>query len=148
MQEMYKRISRKLLEKNGKESELLLLSRLKIGNTHWLFSLFLRKHTIEIEQTSSSLILKQLGPAIYQRERKKPKIDPVELYKGNLTLDQVLHVARVLTAAGKNTSKTFAGFVKCIIGTVQSFGSVTIDGLTCKEMTKQINEGEVPIPDK
>ena len=82
-----------------------------------LSCLLSRQSTIEIENTSSSLLLKELGPDYYTRERKKPKIDPVDLHEGNLTLDQVIKVAKILDVDGKNLSKTMAGFVKCIIGT-------------------------------
>ncbi len=63
------------------------------------------------------MLLKELGPAYYTRERKKPKIDPVELHEGDLSIDSIIKVARILDVDGKNLSKTMAGFVKCIIGT-------------------------------
>jgi ribosomal protein L11 len=52
-----------------------------------------------------------------------------------MSLDDVIAVAKVLDADGKNLSKTFANHVKCIIGTVRSFGNVTIDGRTPAEIT-------------
>ena len=63
------------------------------------------------------MLLKELGPAYYTRERKKPKIDPVELHEGDLSMDSIIKVARILDVDGKNLSKTMTGFVKCIIGT-------------------------------
>ena len=53
-----------------------------------------------------------------KRQRKKPKVDPVELYSANMTLEQILHVAKVMTLAGKNQSRTVAGMVKTVVGTV------------------------------
>jgi len=61
--------------------------------------------------------MKELGPSYYTRERKKPKIDPVELHEGNFTMDSIIKVAKILDVDGKNLSKTMAGFVKCIVGT-------------------------------
>ena len=52
-----------------------------------------------------------------------------------MSLDDVIAVAKVLDADGKNLSKTFANHVKSIIGTVRSFGNVTIDGRSCAEVT-------------
>ena len=39
---------------------------------------------LSIENTASSLLIKELGPEYYNRERKKPTI---EKHTGNLTLD-------------------------------------------------------------
>ncbi len=56
-----------------------------------------------------------MGPKHYERVRKKPAI---EKHTGNLTLDQVKKVAKILDADGKNLSKTFAGCVKSVLGTL------------------------------
>merc|ERR1712232_1139280 len=97
----------------------------------------------------ASEIMKQLGPAVHMgRERKKPKIDPGELYTGDMTLEQILHVAKVMTVAGKNKARTVAGMVKTVVGTLSSFGkNMTVEGVSCKEYTQMINAGEVDLPD-
>ena len=59
----------------------------------------------------------------------------MELHKADMSMDDVIAVAKVMDAAGKNLSKNFTNHVKCIIGTVRSFGNVTIDGRTCAEVT-------------
>ena len=72
----------------------------------------------------------------------------MELHRADISLDDVIAVAKIMDADGKNLSKTFANHVKCIIGTVRSFGNVTIDGRSCAEVTQAINEGEIEIPEQ
>ena len=91
--------------------------KLRIG-TEPLPSLFVRKHVIEIEPTSSSLILRALGKDYYERKRKTPKIDCVTLHKGNITFDEVKTIARTLDHHGKNLSKDMTGMYKSVLGTV------------------------------
>ena len=71
----------------------------------------------------------------------------MELHHGDLSLADVIAVAKILDADGKNLSKNFTNHVKCVIGSVRSFGNVTIDGKTCKQLTEEINAGEVEIPE-
>ena len=118
MPETSRPISRKR-QKSIKDTELSLLLKLRTGNSQLSLNNFSRKHTIEVQPNAAAEIFKQLGEAVHlKRQRKKPKIDPVELYSANITLEQVLHVAKVMTIAGKNASRTVAGMVKTIVGTV------------------------------
>jgi len=74
-----------------------------------------KEFTLSVENNASCLLLKELGPKYYERKRKQPQI---EKHTGNLTLDQVKKVAKILDLDGKNLSKTFAGCVKSVLGTV------------------------------
>jgi len=60
-------------------------------------------------KTTSSLILKELGPEIYTRKRKDEYMEPNAGHKGDLTLDQVVKITKIIEAEGKAQAKTFAG---------------------------------------
>ena len=48
---------------------------------------FIRDFICKIENNASSLLLKELGPAYYNRTRKGRKLEPNVKHQGNLTLE-------------------------------------------------------------
>lgn len=67
------------------------------------------QYEVTVVKSTSSLILKELGPELYERERKAQYMEPNAGHKGNLTLDQVVKIAKIMEAEGKSLAKTFAG---------------------------------------
>lgn len=63
--------------------------------------------TISIKNTSSALIIKELGN--HERDRKKTKNVK---HSGDLSLDTIKKIAKIMEAEGKSLSKDFTGSVK------------------------------------
>jgi large subunit ribosomal protein L12e len=66
-------------------------------------------------------------------------------HDGNLALDEILQIARVVRE--RSMAKTFAGTVKEVLGTCVSVGC-TVDGQSPRDLQKKITDGEVEIPEK
>ncbi|MET1125093.1 MAG: 50S ribosomal protein L11 [Archaeoglobaceae archaeon] len=86
----------------------------------------------------SALIKKELGI-------EKGSSNPGKEYVGNLTLEQLLKIARMKRE--QSLSYSLKGVVKEVIGTCVSMG-ITIEGKPPKEFLRDIEEGRVQIPDE
>jgi large subunit ribosomal protein L12e len=99
-----------------------------------------RVATVEVVPSASSLVVKALNEP--ERDRKKgPKNVK---HNGNITMKQVLEMAR--TMRFKSLAKELSGTVKEILGTAQSVGC-TVDGKHPHDVIEAIDAGEVEIPD-
>jgi large subunit ribosomal protein L12e len=98
-----------------------------------------RQATVSIIPSSSSLIMKALNEPV--RDRKKVKNI---VHNGNLTLDQVIEVAR--TMRERSMAKTLAGTVKEMLGTCNSIGC-TVNGESPRDIQSGIDDGEIEIPE-
>ncbi len=96
-----------------------------------------RTAEIIINPTSSALIIKELGN--YERDRKKVKN---VTHKGNLTLEQVKKIAKVIEE--KSMAKNFTGTVKQVLGTCLSIGC-TVDKQNPKEVIAKLTRGEIKV---
>lgn len=65
-------------------------------------------------------------------------------HNGNLQFDDILTIAR--TMRSRSMARVLAGTVKEILGTAQSVGC-TIDGSHPLDVIKQINSGEIEVPE-
>lgn len=99
-----------------------------------------RQATVELVPSASSLLVKELKEP--PRDRKKVKNIK---HDGNLSLDQVIGVARVMRE--RSMARTLAGTVKEILGTAASLGA-TVNGEAPTEIQRKITEGELEIPEK
>ncbi|KAG0439228.1 60S ribosomal protein L12 [Dictyocoela muelleri] len=99
-----------------------------------------RKATIELMPSTATLILKALNEP--PRDRKKEKNIQ---HNGNLTMVDIINVARAKKSISQ--SKSFKGTVKQVLGTCVSIGC-TVEGKSPKEVIKEINSGEMIIPDE
>jgi large subunit ribosomal protein L12e len=99
-----------------------------------------RQATVSIIPAASSLVMKALNEPV--RDRKKVKNI---VHNGNLTLDQVIDVARVMRE--RSMAKTLAGTVKEILGTCNSIGC-TVNGESPRDIQSGIDDGEIEIPEK
>jgi large subunit ribosomal protein L12e len=99
-----------------------------------------RQMTITPEPGTSALVLKELREP--PRDRKKVKN---VLHNGSISLDAVIKVAKLQRE--KSLSKNLAGSVKEVLGTCLSVGCL-VDGESPKEVTRRIQNGEIPIADE
>merc|ERR1712096_256658 len=99
-----------------------------------------RQAKASVVPAASSLIIK----ALKEPERDRKKVKDIE-HDGNITLDEVIEIAR--TMRSRSMANTLAGTVKEILGTCRSVGC-TVDDEEPADITEQINDGEVTIPDE
>merc|ERR1739844_211672 len=99
-----------------------------------------RQATVSMIPSSSSLITKALNEPV--RDRKKVKNVK---HDGNLTLDQVIEIARAMR--DRSMAKKLAGTVKEILGTCNSIGC-TVNGESPRDVQASIDDGEVEIPEE
>jgi large subunit ribosomal protein L12e len=99
-----------------------------------------RQATVSMIPSSSSLVMKALNEPY--RDRKKVKN---VVHNGNLTLDQVIDIARQMHE--RSMSKKLAGTVKQILGTCNSIGC-TVNGESPRDIQSGIDDGEIEIPEE
>jgi len=99
-----------------------------------------RQATVSMIPSSSSLVMKALNEPY--RDRKKVKNI---VHNGNLTLDQVIDIARQMHE--RSMSKKLAGTVKQILGTCNSIGC-TVNGESPRDIQSGIDDGEIEIPEE
>lgn len=99
-----------------------------------------RQATVSMIPSSSSLVMKALNEPY--RDRKKVKNI---VHNGNLTLDQVIDIARQMHE--RSMSKKLAGTVKQILGTCNSIGC-TVNGESPRDIQAGIDDGEIEIPEE
>ncbi|CAM9992465.1 unnamed protein product [Ectocarpus fasciculatus] len=99
-----------------------------------------RQATVSVIPAASSLILKALN----EPERDRKKVKNIK-HDGNVTLDQVIDIARVMRE--RSMARTLAGTVKEMLGTCNSVGC-TVNGQSPRDIQAGISEGEVVIPDE
>merc|ERR1712070_463027 len=96
-----------------------------------------RQATVSMIPSSSSLIMKALNEPY--RDRKKVKN---VVHNGNLTLDQVIEIARSMRE--RSMAKALSGTVKEILGTCNSIGC-TVNGESPRDVQSGIDDGEIEI---
>eukprot|EP00339_Tiarina_fusa_P025036 CAMPEP_0117049054 /NCGR_PEP_ID=MMETSP0472-20121206/33912_1 /TAXON_ID=693140 ORGANISM="Tiarina fusus, Strain LIS" /NCGR_SAMPLE_ID=MMETSP0472 /ASSEMBLY_ACC=CAM_ASM_000603 /LENGTH=166 /DNA_ID=CAMNT_0004762395 /DNA_START=26 /DNA_END=526 /DNA_ORIENTATION=+ len=99
-----------------------------------------RQASVEVLPSSAALVLKALGEP--PRDRKKGPKDIK--HDGNLTLDQVIDVAR--TMRSRSMAREFKGTVLEILGTCFSIGC-TVNGKNAKDLQADIVDGNVEVPE-
>ena len=92
---------------------------------------------IVMKPGTSALLIKEMGG--YERDKKKPKIED---RTGDLPLEKVKKIAKMVEEEGKSQSKDFKGTLKQVLGTCLSIG-YTVDGQNPKDLQKAIDEGTV-----
>jgi len=99
-----------------------------------------RQAAIEVVPSAAALIVKALAEP--ERDRKKEKNIK---HSGNITLEQVYEVARVMRP--RSMARTFVGTVKEILGTAVSVGC-TVAGENPRTLQAQIADGKLVPPTK
>merc|ERR1719263_2422016 len=99
-----------------------------------------RQAEVEVVPSASSLVIKALNEPV--RDRKKgPKDVP---HDGNITLDQVIEIARIMRE--RSMARELSGTCKEILGTCFSVGC-TVNGEHPSDIIAGINDGEIEIPE-
>ncbi|KAF4663875.1 60S ribosomal protein L12 [Perkinsus chesapeaki] len=93
-----------------------------------------RKATVTIKPTATSLLIRELKEPL--RDRKKTKDIK---HNGNLTIDQVLGVAKKMRE--HSMAKEFKGTVKEILGTCRAIGC-SVEGRRPQEWQNDIDTGD------
>ena len=99
-----------------------------------------RQATVSMIPSASSLVMKALNEPV--RDRKKVKHVK---HDGNLTLDQVIDVAREMRE--RSMARKLAGTVKEILGTCNSIGC-SVNGESPRDIQAGIDDGEIEIPEE
>ncbi|KAJ1963502.1 hypothetical protein IWQ62_003193 [Dispira parvispora] len=100
-----------------------------------------RQAAVSVVPSASSMVIRALKEPL--RDRKKEKNIK---HSGNIPLDEIIDIARTMREADKSMARELSGTVKEILGTCFSVGC-TVDGQNPKDVTDQITEGEVEIPE-
>jgi len=98
-----------------------------------------RQAEVQVMPTASLLVVKALNEP--KMDRKKGE---ARKHKGNLSLDDVIEIAKVLRS--KSNARTMAGTVKEVLGTCVSIGA-TVTGEDPRDISTKITNGEIHIDD-
>merc|ERR1739838_1116675 len=96
--------------------------------------------TVSMIPSSSSLVMKALNEPV--RDRKKVKN---VVHDGNLTLDQVIDIARQMRE--RSMARKLSGTVKEILGTCNSIGC-SVNEESPRDIQAGIDDGEIEIPEE
>ncbi|KAJ2105637.1 hypothetical protein GGH19_001358 [Coemansia sp. RSA 1807] len=99
-----------------------------------------RQATVSVLPSASSLVIRALKEPV--RDKKKEKNI---LHTGNMSIDDVISIARIMREANKSMARELKGTVKEILGTCNSVGC-TVDGDAPVDVQRKIDEGEIEIP--
>ena len=99
-----------------------------------------RQAKVEVVPSASSLIMRAMNEPVRDRKKGPKNIE----HDGNVTLDQVIEIAKVMR--GRSMARKMAGTVREILGTCFSIGC-TVNDEHPSEVIRQIKEGELEIPD-
>jgi large subunit ribosomal protein L12e len=98
-----------------------------------------RQAAVELVPSAASMVIRELKEP--PRDRKKgPKNVK---HNGNLTIDQVIEIAKVMRP--RSMARDFAGTVKEILGTCHSVGC-TVNDSAPRDICKKIDAKEIDIP--
>ncbi|KAJ1841708.1 hypothetical protein LPJ73_006026 [Coemansia sp. RSA 2703] len=98
-----------------------------------------RQATVSVVPSASSLVIRALKEPV--RDKKKEKNI---LHNGNMSLDDVISVAKTMREANKSLARELKGTVKEILGTCFSVGC-TVDGESPVDIQEKIDSGEIEI---
>ncbi|KAJ2531299.1 hypothetical protein EV175_007233, partial [Coemansia sp. RSA 1933] len=99
-----------------------------------------RQAAVSVVPSASSLVIRALKEP--PRDKKKEKNI---IHNGNLSIDDIISVARTMREVNKSFARELKGTVKEILGTANSVGC-TVDGETPTAIQEKIDNGEVEIP--
>lgn len=99
-----------------------------------------RNATVEVVPSASSLVMKALNEPPKDRKKGPKNVK----HDGNVTLDQIIEVARVMRS--RSMARTLSGTVKEILGTANSIGC-RVNGVSPREIQKKIDSKDIEIPD-
>ena len=98
-----------------------------------------RQATVTVVPATSTLIIH----ALQETKRDRKKVKNVK-HTGSLSIDTVIDIAKQMRH--KSMSKTLAGTVKEVLGTMQAMGA-RCEGQDAKAIQAKITNGEMAIPE-
>ena len=126
-----KKVNEDIQKATQEYKSLRILVRVTVAN---------RQATVEPVPSTSCLVIKGLKePA---RDRKKEKNIK---HHGNLTLDQVIEIAR--KQRSKSLARELKGTVLEVLGTCSSMGC-NVEGMSARDLTNKVKSGEIAVPAK
>jgi large subunit ribosomal protein L12e len=99
-----------------------------------------RQAKVSVVPSAAALVIKALKEP--ERDRKKTKNIK---HSGSITMDDVIEIARIMRP--RSIAKELKGTVKEILGTCVSVGC-KVDKTDPKEVQRQLDDGEVEVPDQ
>ncbi|MCJ1338745.1 GTPase-activating protein S23 [Bachmanniomyces sp. S44760] len=127
-----KKVGEDIAKATGDWKGLRVMVKLTIQN---------RQAAVSVVPSASSLVIKALKEP--PRDRKKEKNIK---HTKSIPLDEVISIAKVMRDADKSLAKELTGTVKEVLGTAFSVGC-QVDGKSPKEISDEIESGEIEIPD-
>ncbi|MCJ1394061.1 60S ribosomal protein L12 [Xylographa parallela] len=100
-----------------------------------------RQAAVSVVPSASSLVIRALKEP--PRDRKKEKNIK---HTKSIPLDEIISIAKTMKEANKSLAKDLKGTVKEILGTAFSVGC-QVDGKSPKEISDDIESGEIEIPE-
>ncbi|KAI9505763.1 hypothetical protein GGI25_006303 [Coemansia spiralis] len=101
-----------------------------------------RQAAVSVVPSASSLVIRALKEPVRDKKKEKNIV-----HNGNMSIDDVISVARTMREADKSFARELKGTVKEILGTCFSVGC-TVDGESPVDIQSKIDEGEIEIPSK
>ncbi|KAJ1869554.1 hypothetical protein H4R99_004823 [Coemansia sp. RSA 1722] len=100
-----------------------------------------RQATVSVVPSASTLVIRALKEPVRDRKKEKNIV-----HNGNMSIDDVISIAKTMREANKSFARELKGTVKEILGTCNSVGC-TVDGESPVDIQQKIDEGEVEIPE-
>ncbi|KAI7819114.1 60S ribosomal protein L12 [Kickxella alabastrina] len=100
-----------------------------------------RQATVSVVPSASSLVIRALKEPVRDRKKEKNIV-----HNGNISIDDVISIAKIMREADKSLARDLKGTAKEILGTCFSVGC-TVDGESPVDIQSKIDEGEVEIPE-
>ncbi|KAJ1814320.1 hypothetical protein LPJ75_002824, partial [Coemansia sp. RSA 2598] len=100
-----------------------------------------RQATVSVVPSASTLVIKALKEPVRDKKKEKNIV-----HNGNISIDDVISVAKIMREANKSFARELKGTVKEILGTCFSVGC-TVDGESPVDIQQKIDEGEIEIPE-
>ncbi|KAJ2878554.1 hypothetical protein FB639_003349, partial [Coemansia asiatica] len=100
-----------------------------------------RQATVSVVPSASTLVIRALKEPVRDKKKEKNIV-----HNGNMSIDDVISVAKTMREANKSFARELKGTVKEILGTCFSVGC-TVDGESPVDIQQKIDEGEIEIPE-
>ncbi|KAJ4571016.1 60S ribosomal protein L12 [Exophiala dermatitidis] len=101
-----------------------------------------RQAAVSVVPSASSLVIRALKEP--PRDRKKEKNIK---HNKSIPFDEIVDIARTMRAANKSFARELKGTVLEILGTAFSIGC-QVDGRSPKEISDEIKEGNIEVPEE
>eukprot|EP00696_Hemimastix_kukwesjijk_P001135 gnl/Hemi2/11470_TR3968_c0_g1_i1.p1 gnl/Hemi2/11470_TR3968_c0_g1~~gnl/Hemi2/11470_TR3968_c0_g1_i1.p1 ORF type:complete len:174 (+),score=65.14 gnl/Hemi2/11470_TR3968_c0_g1_i1:42-563(+) len=106
-----------------------------------------RKAVCAVVPSASALVIRALKePFVVRKKGGKGEAAVGRTHTGNISIADVIAIARELRTRNKSMARTLAGTVKEVLGTARSVGC-TVESRKPADIISGVESGEFPIPD-